>query len=1234
MKKRLDRIIALLALVGLMQWPALLAPASTAARQTDQVLAPTSATATPPNRARHGDQIVSQRLCDRYNKLPLRFEPVESRADAAGFIARDGAHSLLLTAAEGTVALPSSDAAGEHERPAAFVRWRLVGADAQAQATGLGELPGTINHFVGRDPERWRIGSQAFARVRFAAVYPGVNMVYYGRAGQLEYDFNVAPGASYRAIRWRFDGARRVRLDATGDLILETPAGQIRHRRPIAYQDVSGARREVACRFVLRRSHEVGFAVGFYDRSRPLVIDPVLDFAALLGDAAAASVAVDAAGNIYLAGSVYSACLPSTPGAVQPSYAGGNTCFNCRDAFVTKLDPSSTTIIYSTYLGGSDLDDALAIAVDASGNAYVTGQTGSKNFPVTPEAFQIDLFDQSLDAFVTKLNPSGTALVYSTYLGGHVEDQATAIAVDASGNAYVGGSTRSSNFPTRNAVQSQFRGGTCLSGDAAFFCHDAFIAKFDPAGALVYSTFVGGNGEDHITGLAVDASANVYATGMTTSSDFPTTARAFQTSYRGDPGFSDAFVLKLNAAGSAFVYSTYLGGAGADVARGIALNAAGEAYITGSTGSTNFPLTSQAIQPLNASRSFFKSTNGGSSWSADSAGLSSDSPILSLAIDPTAPATLYVGTASGLYKSMDGGQSFRTRLVDGYVSQVVVDPKNPANVYAISNGLGVTFYKSTDGGAHWTIHFILAIYNIAQAYSLLIDPQNPATLYVSTNDDLLTGLASGVVKSTDAGTTWQVASEGLPDTGNGVTAMAIDPSHPTTLYASNAATYRTANGGLKWKLINGGFRFTSLMVSPADSDVLYATSGLVYKSVNGGAKWQQLGGLPPGSFTNIQIDPVAPATVFVTATDGGIFKSTDGGANWMAINAGFPQGKGFLLCIDPRNPATLYAHSAGGTDAFVTRLNADGSGLVFSTYLGGNSGDSASAIALDLAGNVYVAGASASLDFPTAEALQNAPHQSAFGVSDAFITKLSSNGAAVSYSTYLGRADARGLAVSPAGAVYVAGQFTFEGTALVASLAAQRFGTCDLSHTRHAFVLKITDSSAGGAAPRVLAVSPTSVSTRGDTEITITGDHFMPGAVVYIAGMPASDVRVLNATTIKAIAPPLGANSLGLDLAVINPDGQSNTLVQALAYLLPPIIGRVSIVGKDLIVTGANFDTGAVILLNGEKQKTTFTDITEQVVLVGKKLGKRIKPGETITLQVQNGSGLVSEPFAFTRPAQ
>ncbi|OFV91359.1 MAG: hypothetical protein A3H28_11940 [Acidobacteria bacterium RIFCSPLOWO2_02_FULL_61_28] len=478
----------------------------------------------------------------------------------------------------------------------AVLRMKLVGANPNPAVTGLAELSGKSNYFIGNDPSKWRTNVPTYAKVKYEDVYPGIDLVYYGApapAGrgqrQLEYDFVVAPGADPRAITLDFAGAQRMEIDPQGELALQTSAGEVRLHKPVVYQEVGGIRQMVDGHYVRRGKEVVGFAVASYDPRHPLIIDPVLVYSTYLGGSGndrGFGIAVDTSGNAYVTGDTQSATFPGTSASsFQAAIDGG------LDAFITKLNAAGSSLVYSTYLGGSGSTSGNGIAVDSLGNAYVTGWTESGNFPGTSSSPIQSAFAGVQDAFVTKLNAAGSALVYSTYLGGSSGENyhpQAGIAVDPSGNAYVTGTTFSRDFPLVNAFQPAYGGSW-----------DAFVAKLNPAGsALVYSTYLGGSGTDKGFGIAVDSSGNAYVTGGTGSTNFPT-ANALQAAFAGGApdAFSgaDAFVTKLNAAGSALVYSTYLGGSSVDQGNGIAVDSTGNAYVTGDTLSGNFP-TANAFQ--------------------------------------------------------------------------------------------------------------------------------------------------------------------------------------------------------------------------------------------------------------------------------------------------------------------------------------------------------------------------------------------------------------------------------------------------------------------------------------------------------------------------------------------------------------------------------------------------------------------------------------------------------------
>jgi hypothetical protein len=463
------------------------------------------------------------------------------------------------------------------------MRMTLVNVNPHAQAIGQDELHGKSNYFIGNDPAKWRTNIPTYARVKYEGVYPGVDLVYYGNQGQLEYDFVVAPGADPRLVTLAFEGARKVHIDPRGELVLGVEGGEVRQHKPVIYQEVAGIKQEVSGRYVMKGTHQVGFRVATYDPRRPLIIDPVLVYSTYLGGSdieEARGIAVDGAGSAYVTGSA-GPTFPTTAGAAQTMYAGGS------DAFVTKLDATGSRLVYSTYLGGSDVDLGQSIAVDAAGSAYVTGFTNSTNFPTTAGAAQTTFAGLS-DAFVTKLNATGSGLAFSTYLGGSSHDDGGGIAVDAAGSAYVAGNTQSTNFPTTvGAAQAAFAGVL-----------DAFVTKLDATGSgLVFSTYLGGSGRDFTLDIAMDAAGSAYVAGFTQSTNFPTTAGAAQTTNAGE---FDAFVTKLDTTGSGMVFSTFLGGGSDDGGDGIAIDGAGSVYVAGETRSTDFPTTAGAAQTTHA----------------------------------------------------------------------------------------------------------------------------------------------------------------------------------------------------------------------------------------------------------------------------------------------------------------------------------------------------------------------------------------------------------------------------------------------------------------------------------------------------------------------------------------------------------------------------------------------------------------------------------------------------------
>jgi hypothetical protein len=567
-----------------------------------------------------------QRLAEAYTRLPLSFEANRGQAPApVEFLARGAGYTLYLKPDGATLVLNSARQAGGSDaaqrRPnRSALSMRLAGANLAASLEGVEKLRGEANYFLGNNPQSWRTHIPTFGRVSYHNIYPGVDLVYYGHSGQLEYDFLVAPGADVRQIKLALDA--KPHLTADGDLALAMGPSEVRFQKPVIYQpEPDGTRHYLDGGYVIAsdsgqpagsRETRIGFSVEAYDHSLPLVVDPTFTYSSYLGGTgtdSALGIAVDSTGNVYVTGQTSSTNFP-VKNPFQATFSGGST-----DAFVTKISPDGLSIVYSTYLGGGTpvtlstspadpvcgipagvttaMNVGAAIAVDVTGAAYVAGTTNTSNFPTTTGSKQTTI-GGAFDAFVTKLNADGSSLSYSTYTGGTQNDCGTAITVDSAGEAYVAGSTSSKNFvATKNAYQTTLNS----SGGNAFFM-ELNTSGTAPA---VYATFLGGTGADAAQGIALSPSCtatncDTYITGQTNSLDFPVSTSTYQ---KEPGGGTDAFITEINPAGSgttSLVYSTYFGGAGNDLGYGIAVDAEGDAYIAGSTTSSNLPVTSGVYQ--------------------------------------------------------------------------------------------------------------------------------------------------------------------------------------------------------------------------------------------------------------------------------------------------------------------------------------------------------------------------------------------------------------------------------------------------------------------------------------------------------------------------------------------------------------------------------------------------------------------------------------------------------------
>ncbi|MFL6256857.1 MAG: SBBP repeat-containing protein, partial [Pyrinomonadaceae bacterium] len=1043
------------------------------------------------------------------------------------FLAETGA-VLRLRAAE------SASGEGESKR-SSTLRLTLEGANRKPVVSGFEELPGRSNYLIGADARAWRTDVPAFDRVRYESVYKGIDAVYYGRQGRLEYDFVVAPGADPARIRLRFDGARATRVDEDGDLVIEAEGGDVRQQRPVAYQEVEGVRREVAARYVVDARGRVRFELGEYDRGRTLVIDPVLVYSSYLGGAdidQGTSIAVDSSGSAYVVGSTVSTDFPG-PGSLQAAKSDFN------DAFVVKLSTDGKSLVYATYLGGNGDDFGNAVAVDAAGNAYVGGFTGSGSFPVTQGSFQTSK-DGGLDAFLAKLNPTGTGLVYSTYLGGNGNDQAASVAVDAAGAAYVAGRTDSFNFtrlPIANRAGSPaYRstdGGATWSASSSGLSASS-VNDFAVAQGVIYA------GSNLGVYRSTDGGASWQLGGQVRPSTAPFITRA----------------VVVDPTNSAIVYAGTSGGSG-----------------------------------------LYKSTDGGTTFEAKASGLTIP-VVTTLVINPNTPTTLYAGTQLGIFKTTNGGDSWTqvqgspSTGLSTAINKLVIDPSNPQTLYAATTSRGVL--KTTDGGANWVqVNNGLMQSGITlQPRTLALDPLNPSIIYAG-----VSGFTNGVYKSTDGGANWVSSSTGLTTTINGQTftpvinAILIDPASPSIVYAATGfGIYKSTDGGANWAPANTGLANRNILAlasrpgSPAavlagalvggDPFVLKLNpAGTIpeYLRLLGGSENDDARGValgPNGSAyvvgTTASADlPLmnAQQTVLAGQNDAFVVKldasgntvySTYLGGTFNEIGAGVAVGLDGSAYVVGSTTSTNFpvanalkpALAQGDSqDAFVSKLSPDGQTLTYSTYLGGGSLDQAFGVAVGADDSAYVAGLTGSPDFPLAgDSIAFA------GFADAFVTRLNPAGSAMLFSTCFGGSDAEqanAIALDAAGGIYLAGTTSSTNLPLANAVRGAYGGA-----RSDAFVVKfgveadvsvaVTDSRdpvmVGNPLSYTLVVNNAGPSPATGVSLTFT----LPAALTYVSAAPAQGSCSANGQVLTCMLGDLPASGGANVVVNVNPNTPGN----------------------------------------------------------------------------------------------
>jgi uncharacterized protein (TIGR03437 family) len=886
-----------------------------------------------------------------YASLPITFE--ENRGQVAGealFIARTPGYRLFLTRRGAEVGIQDGHA----------VRISLAGS-RDTTPVGIRRLVTKTNYLIGADPAGWRTGIANYAEVRYARIYPGIDMSWHARGSDIEHDFLVAAGADPRQIRLVLSGAA-LRITAEGDLA----AGTLRFHKPRAFQEG----REVACRYELR-GRNVRFALGPYDGSRPLTIDPVLSFSTYLGGTAPGSTttpptttpvatALDGAGNLYVGGGTSSLDFPVTAGALQPRGTGGVCSMHfagvpvgvlftdpCSDLFVAKFSGDGSTLLYATYLGGPGNNSFIAMAVGAAGNVYIAGRsTVAQGSTSTTPGFPnlVALPGQTLAAntsFVTELSANGSSMVYATAL----PVDPVAVAVDASGALYITGTTKG-GLPTVNGFQPALA-NPALSKTTDAGNHWQSLANGVPGGYVIAAD------PTNPLVLYVGSSSHLYKTsdgGMSWNSVFDS----------GDPKngvFSAAIDPKSPQ-------NLYIG---------------------------------VANQPT-----VYKSGDGGATWTS---GTGLGYAPLCVTIDPKTPSVLYAGTLYGIYRSADGGGTWQPTGLFGIsgvksyqVTRVVIDPTQTATIYAATQD-GIM--KSIDGGATWN----LMNNGIPQpAYSqffdveaLAIDSTAPQTLYTAMLEN------PGVFKTTDGGAHWTQTA--LPANTGYVNSLLVDPQNHTRIWAA------TSGGGVVVSPDSGTTWALTALPHFATISLAADAAGAIYTA----------GAVPPSDAFAMKLDPTGANIVYSTFV-GGTGDEIAGGiavdASGRAYIAGETDSRDFPVA------SPLQAQLTGTSDVFVTVVDPTGSHLVWSTYLGGSGSEGATAIALDAAGNVHVAGVVSQRNtFPAIGPVSGPADVTA----DAFVAKLKGDGSATIFSTHLGGNSydtARSVAADAAGNTYVAG-FTY-----------------------------------------------------------------------------------------------------------------------------------------------------------------------------------------------------------------
>ena len=953
-------------------------------------------------------------LIAREALLPLSFE-----LDGNRYLARGRDYTVGLAGGNATIT-----AGKNHCR----ISLEFLGANPGKPTTSE-PLPGVVNIIRGNDTRAWKLGIPTYERVTWPSVYPGIDIVYYGRGQELEFDLLVKPGADPAAIRMKVRGAHKLALDRSGSLLLGDSAQGMRLGLPQIYQETKGKKTAIPGRFVIAGDDEVAFQVDHWDHTRELVIDPTITYSTLIGSGlgtnGAYGIAVDPAGGVVITGATSAAIDFPTTNAAQPVSGG------FQDAFIVKINAAGTSKVYSTLLGGSGNDVSNAVAVDSSGAAWITGYTSSSNFP-TVNPVEAQNKSGSL-AFVAKFTATG-ALEFSTYLGGPSYADGQGIAVDSAGSAYAVGRAQG-GFPTtsgafraaagvvadvyvakynRNggvlystvlgitpagigiSVAIDSAGNAFVGGTSNFIFNapaggvqptarsgtDAFIAKVNSSGsALLNFTFLGNTGADSLSGIALDPTSNVFIAGTTSSTGMATPGAAQGALH----GSTNGYLAKLNSTLSTLLYYTYLGGSRTDDLKALAVDSAGNAYVTGSTTSLDFPVVSPLLAafPGNGNSLFMRSDAGTELIPLDN---SLSSPVADLSINSSS-GSMVAATEKGIFRSVNRGvtwtQQSDVRLIIG--NQFARNALKPGTIYAF--GCCTTTYRSTDDGLTWSDtggDIPITVASAAQP-----DPLDANTLYVAGYGPPY------LAKSTDSGATFKAAASGLPAAQ--IFAMAATADGALFVIVDGFGIYKSTNQAASWVAANNGLG--ALTYSPpypslaASGKAVYlVNSGRLSKTADGGATWTGMSNSVNGLY-RLAASSQNPLKLVALANFNAVLQSFDGGATFNSFGPTVPGALGFAWAIIDPYEGRHYFITTTDLAAFVTKLNSSGTAFSWSTYLGGGGAFTTSdtwgfGIAIDSAGNPNVTGLTFDQTFPTTTFVPPRLTTSA----NPFVTRISAGG--------------------------------------------------------------------------------------------------------------------------------------------------------------------------------------------------------------------------------------------------